>query len=171
MFKRNGIIVFDDKELTIADSTSLLRAHIKDILERTECVVYKGVANIWEAGNSTVTSSPAIDIFNIFSSTERIEVAVNLVSVQDISEEPLHYHSSHLIGVIVRGKGVLLTSKINNRQEAIEKTAVSVGDVVVIPRGANHIFQCNYSEELHYIALEFSDKAIDYQKHWKMPSE
>lgn len=42
---------------------------------------------------------------------------------------------------------------------------VSVGDLVVIPRGAPHVFSTELGGLMEYIALEFSDAEIDYQAH------
>jgi oxalate decarboxylase/phosphoglucose isomerase-like protein (cupin superfamily) len=130
------------------------------------CVVYKNAANTWKTANSTVTSSPIIDVLQIFNGTKAAaNVAVNFVSIRGTICEPLHYHTSHLIGVVIHGDGVL-KSATDEKESNLRELQVGAGDVILIPRGAYHIFDCEASGGLDYIALEFSDHDIDYQKHW-----
>lgn len=139
---------------------------IRNILERGSCVVFKGAAVKWTTGNSTVTSSQSVDMLQVFSGTKNIEVAVNLVSIRGGSAEPLHYHTSHLIGLVINGEGRLRLA-IDASDRSIREEPLAAGDVIVIPQGAFHIFECDDSGKLDYIALEFSDVGIDYQKHWR----
>lgn len=152
--------------LTSHESTDFSFEKLSGVLKGTDCAVYKRAALLWRDGNSAVTSSPAVDLLRLFKAAGRVEVAVNFVSIQGACGEPLHYHTAHLIGVVVRGGGYLLTGKGENKQGEVDMTPVAVGDLVVIPRGAYHIFECKPSGGLDYVALEFSDAAIDYQKHW-----
>ena len=92
------------------------------------------------------------------------EVGSSLVCIAGPSNEVLHFHSSHLIGVVTRGSGWLCVSIESS--PFVDKVAVSAGDVVVIPRGVFHLFDCDVTQELDYVALEVSDHPLDYQKHW-----
>ena len=138
---------------------------IEDLLEKKECLIIKKAANKWSEGNSCVTSSPIVDIRKVFSAADKIETAVNFVEIKGRNEEPLHFHTAHLVGVITGGEGYLLTAS-DDKTTFIKKQTMSAGDVIVIPQGAFHYFQPFTEDgELDYIALEFSDKEIDYQKH------
>ena len=139
---------------------------LREILETGTCAVYKNAANTWKTANSTVTSSPIVDVWHIFEGTRAANVAVNIVSIRGTSGEPLHYHTSHLIGVVVKGDG-MLRSATDKRESNLKDWQVAAGDVILIPRGAYHMFECEPSGNLDYIALEFSDHEIDYQKHWR----
>ena len=104
-----------------------------------------------------------------------------------------HYHISHLVGLVVEGKGWLNVprggasvlarkgarwvhlagprGKLNGVPGVGVKAheemgfALTAGDVVVLPRGAFHVFRCFTNGRMEYIALEFSDYQTDYQAH------
>ena len=135
-----------------------------DLLRLKDCTVIKEASLTWSSANSIVRSSPITDLSQLFSLSCQINCAVSLVSIHGASGEPLHYHTSHLIGLVVRGSGWLLTTK---NSELEHQKQVGLGDVIVIPKGVYHIFECDPAGAMDYIALEVSDGIIDYQKHWK----
>jgi quercetin dioxygenase-like cupin family protein len=135
------------------------------LFRHKRCVVFKGAGRAQKTGNSILVSSHVVDILQVLNNASRIEATVSSVAIKGTSNEPLHYHTSHLIGLVVSGQGYLLISKEDVENDGVDRVPVTVGDVVVIPRGAYHIFECDPNGELDYIALEFSDEAIDYQKH------
>ena len=112
-----------------------------------------------------VYSTPVIDASRLFPKSERRECAASLVCIKGRSGEDLHYHTSHIVGFITRGEGSLrLPAKSGNGETELP---VRAGDVVIIPRGALHMFECAVAQEMDYLALEVSEVAIDYQKHWQ----
>lgn len=147
------------------DFIETLTKDVRELLEHAECIIYKKGALAWRSSNSAVTSLPAVDLSSIFNASKQLEVTANFVSIRGFSGDPPHYHTSHLIGVIIKGEGWLI-SVSSDSESSVERIPVAVNDVVFIPRGAYHIFECDPQGELDYIALEFSDQAIDYQKHW-----
>lgn len=130
---------------------------------RNQCTLFLGRMNKWNSANSSVTSCPCLSPQLLFPGARDIEVGASLVAISGPSGESLHFHSSHLIGVVVKGSGVLLSMSPNGDQRA---DRVSVGDCVVIPRGVLHLFECTGGESMDYVALEVSDSPIDYQKHF-----
>ena len=146
----------------------LLRAANDSAPGAPKCRVFSGAAQEWKTPSSDVLSSPVLSVSEVFASAAR--VAVSLVSVRHaagVGTEPLHYHSSHVIGVGVRGMGWLRVVKNDFQQHhsTFERLSVEAGDVVLIPRGALHLFECEPAGEFAYIALEISDQPIDYQQH------
>lgn len=137
---------------------------LTDLLRLKHCTIIRETSNVWSSANSVVRSSPIADLSQLFGFSSQINCAVSLVSIQGISGEPLHYHTSHLIGLVVSGCGWILTDK---NPEMKHQEQVSLGDVIVIPKGVYHMFECGPEEAMDYIAMEVSDGIIDYQKHWK----
>jgi len=131
----------------------------------TTCTVLRASSHGWSSANSTVYSTPIIDVMHVFS-LGRIEIGASIVRIEGECGEPLHFHISHLVGLVVRGCGWLC---IPDEAETarVARVRVDTGDAVVIPRGALHLFECEPDGFLDYIALEISDRPIDYQKHWK----
>ena len=126
--------------------------------------------------------------------TKAIHAGVSIVRVVGPANDvESHYHVSHLVGLVVEGAGWLkvprnqgwvlqkrgnrwLEAKPKARQRmdaprtksvAYEDMSLPVrnGDVVVLPRGARHVFRCAKGQRMEYIALEFSDDKTDYQAH------
>ena len=89
-------------------------------------------------------------------------LTASVVRVSGPTGEPLHYHTSFVVGVVVHGRGVLHHRTSGGAQ--VDDIA-SEGDIVVIPRGAAHVFSTENGGSMDYIALEFSDQKIDYQAH------
>lgn len=135
--------------------------NIKELLDKKECVFWKNSSELWVTENSTVESSPVIKLEEIYEAIQEIRVAISLVDVKPKKGEPLHYHDSHVIGVITEGNAVFRYKK-NNEEKQI---AVEQGDVVLIPENAYHVFECDDTQKMKYMALEFASKEIDYQKH------
>jgi quercetin dioxygenase-like cupin family protein len=142
---------------------------ISELLSRKDCAVLKDGGHEWRSSNSTVLSTPVVELLGMFAS-ENLELGASIVRISGESGEPLHFHSSHLVGLVIRGQGWLcLPGFVNNAsvgEADVRRVAVQLGDVAVIPRGALHLFECAHSSELDYLAVEFSDRPIDYQKHW-----
>jgi quercetin dioxygenase-like cupin family protein len=137
------------------------------LFKKSVCTLIHGKSRKWESSNSTVFSCPALDLNGVFARESRLEAGASLVSIDGEADEDLHFHTSHLLGTVVRGEGFLCvpTDLANAQAGRISRIPVQPGDVVVIPRGALHIFQCEVGKRLEYIALEVSDSPIDYQKH------
>lgn len=76
-------------------------------------------------------------------------------------EEPLHYHTSNIIGVVIEGCGKFRYEHCANEINSL----VKAGDVVLIPKDAFHVFECSSNESMKYIGLEFANSEIDYQMH------
>lgn len=132
------------------------------LLSLSHCTVLPHLAFAWGTGNSVVVSVPTLSVVPLFPMAPELNVTASLVSIQGDSPEPLHFHTSHLMGLVVRGSG-----DFRWEVEGEERTAeVCTGDVVIIPRGALHFFNCLPGGSLDYVALEVSDGPIDYQKHF-----
>lgn len=134
--------------------------NIAELLKLKKCTILKKWPRSTDAGNSVVTSAPPLKLDGVFSDLSKVEITTSLVQIKGPSDEPLHFHSSHLVGLVVRGHGYM-------RTDDWESAYVKQGDVVVIPRGVNHYFTCESGTEMDYISYEISDTPIDYQKHFK----
>lgn len=132
------------------------------MFSKNSCSIINNELNKWESTNSTVTSSPIIHLNELFGENTNIQTATSLVSIKGYSGEPLHYHTSHVLGIVIKGKGWL---RILGENQQKENLTVGEGDIAIIPRGVLHSFECEPSSIIEYIALEVSDTAIDYQKH------
>lgn len=134
---------------------------IKALLEKKECIFWVASSEKWSTANSTVDSSPVIRIAEIYRDIGDVEVAISLVDVSPVTGEPLHYHASHVVGVVIEGEASF------RYQKAGKEVRVKVvrGDVVLVPEGAYHVFECSLGQHMKYMALEFADKEIDYQQH------
>jgi len=128
------------------------------------CVFLQRAVNTWSSANSRVTSLPAFDLLRAFSRLSHYNVASSLVSIAGPSTEPLHFHTSHVFGVATKGRGVLRHKIIGQPEEL--RTIVEEGDVALIPSTVLHLFETEDNGIFEYIAVEVSEKPIDYQKHW-----
>jgi quercetin dioxygenase-like cupin family protein len=127
------------------------------------CSVLKGAAREWHSANSRVLSLPALRLAD--AHVPLFEAGASIVCISGPSTETLHYHSSHLVGIVTRGAGWL---RVPGKDEgSTTRLPISCGDVVVIPKGVLHLFDCDPEAEMDYVALEVSYGPIDYQKHWK----
>lgn len=146
----------------------------KQLLQKPRCTVISNASRLEGVGNSILRSIPEFGLANIFSRPDLIHVTASFVELHGKSEEPAHFHTSHLIAVVVRGDGQLRTGKgidvLTEHGKLVPNDGVVVvmtGDVVVIPRGENHFFDPNTSG-MSYVGLEISDQLIDYQKHFSL---
>jgi len=142
---------------------------ISELFLRKDCAVFKSGGHEWWSSNSTVLSTPIVQLFGMFAS-DNVELGASIVRISGESGEPLHFHSSHLVGLVIRGEGWLclpaLTGGAPLSNVNVRRVRVQQGDIAIIPRGALHLFECNSTAEMDYLAVEFSDCPIDYQKHW-----
>lgn len=134
--------------------------NIAELLKLKKCTILNNWPRSTEAGNSIVTSAPPLKLDGVFPDMSKIELTTSLVQIKGPSEEPLHFHSSHLVGLIVRGMGYMKTDEWDS-------VYIKQGDVIIIPREVNHYFTCDEGKEMDYISYEISDTPIDYQKHFK----
>lgn len=118
--------------------------------------------NRWGTVNSEVLSIPALSLTVLAGACSPENLTCSIVRVAGPSNEPVHYHTSYIVGLVVRGEGIL-QHRAKGRETVHEKA--SAGDVVIIPRGAVHVFSTVEGGEMDYIAIEFSDQEIDYQAH------
>lgn len=130
---------------------------IADLLRRASCAVIPEAGRVVIMSNSEVRSAPPVRVSAVFPDVAS-NVTASLVLVSGRTDEAPHYHTSHLIGAIVNGRGQLRTPEGCH--------SVSPGDIVVIPRGALHVFEAETEQPMSYIAYEVSDAEIDYQKHF-----
>lgn len=106
-----------------------------------------------------MVSAPIVDLLSIFPDSNTANCTSSLVTINGPSDEPPHFHLSHVLGIVVSGTGVVRDGE-SRRKKVID------GDLVVIPKGVLHYFETAQGEELKWIALEFNDGEIDYQKHF-----
>lgn len=136
-----------------------LSEHISEAIRREECTVYRNVGLAWSSNNSTVTTCPPLEIQSMVNRPEAIHAAMSFVSVTGRSDEQLHHHSSHLLGIVVGGEGHLLTPR--NTGEDMARTPLTSGDLFVVPRGSRHVIECDSDKGLKFISLEISDEEIE----------
>jgi mannose-6-phosphate isomerase-like protein (cupin superfamily) len=133
-------------------------------LTSRECSIIKGGSAVWGTPSSSVESIPAIDISLLGLDVTRCQVATSVVTVRGRLNEELHYHRSHVIGLGVKGSGILRTASPDRLSDE-RRLSIVPGDIVLIPRGALHLFETEENSEFVYVGLEFSDEPIDYQSH------
>jgi quercetin dioxygenase-like cupin family protein len=136
---------------------------IADYLSLRHCTVLKGRGQAWTTPNSLVASVPALSLGALSTACPPSNLTTSIVKVAGPTHEPMHFHTSFIVGLVVTGSGILRFQNAA-RREAAER--VECGDVIIIPRGALHVFITADAETMDYIALEFSDKELDYQAHW-----
>lgn len=129
---------------------------------KASCTVLPGFATSWQSSNSTVTSSPIVDFAQWCGSNKMRFSTVSLVEIRGRSGEELHFHLSHLVGLVISGHG-----EFHYLDDSGSRcmTPVRRGDAVVIPIDAMHIFEAGDGEEMAYIALDLGPDMPDYQKH------
>ena len=153
------------------DSLTVSPEDISRAIRNPQCTVFKGAVGTYERDNSIVFASQFFPLFQTYLDTfpeagKDLNVGITYLKIKGSrSGEPLHYHTADIIGLITVGRGVLLyENNGEQREEAVE------GDMIVIPKGALHCFDCNPGEDLHYAAILLG-KEIDYQRHHFNPSE
>ena len=141
-----------------------LSTELVSALRGTKCSIFPGRGREWRTPNSTVASIPALALADLASVCDVLNLTMSIVRVNGMTHEGLHYHSSNIIGLIVSGGGDL---RYELAEGSDTKRGVVEGDLVVIPRGAYHVFETQAGSAMDYIAFEFSDAELDYQAHWK----
>lgn len=126
-------------------------------LQLPTCTVLPKAATPATMTNSTLLSIPALSLLEVFSGAIQLYGTASWVEIRGESNEPTHYHTSHLVALVVRGGGMLRAGSV--------KQQIQSGDIVVIPRGVDHFFD-PVVEGLDYVGFEISDSVIDYQKHF-----
>lgn len=128
-------------------------------IKRKECTVKRNSSLRWKSDNSEVQSIPSLTV-----GTDCVKcVGVSLVTICGPSGEDLHFHKADIVGLVIYG-----AARLRFRSEGdIERVSnVVENDVVFIPRGVFHLFECCLGETMRYVALELSESELDYQKHW-----
>lgn len=127
------------------------------------CHFRQAATKAWSSENSEVISLPAFDFTQLFAGRPNQNIACSLVSISGHSSEPLHFHTSNVVGIMTKGSGTLKHKAANSAKEV--HTEVSLGDVMFIPVRILHSFETPIGGLLEYIAFEISEAPIDYQKH------
>ncbi len=122
------------------------------------CKVITSGQPAYTAGNSLVYCGPDLLVAKLLPDSGKAILATTIVKIYGHLDEELHYHSSHVISVLVEGSGYLFTDT--------EKLSAKAGDIVVIPRGVQHLFNCDPRQKILIFAIEISDRSIDHQKNW-----
>jgi quercetin dioxygenase-like cupin family protein len=135
--------------------------NVSMLIASEECYLWKGSSEFWSTENSNVESSPVLLLEEVFRNIGGVRVAVSYVDVLPKIGEPLHYHISTVIGIVVAGKAVFRFRR-KGEEEMID---VEKGDVFLIPKYAYHVFECAGEQSMQYVGLEFADQDIDYQRH------
>lgn len=108
--------------------------------------------------NSHVYSIPALRFNNFIG-----ELTINNIVVTGVLNEPLHYHKTNIIALVTYGRGRIFSFL---EKEGLRKSDdISIGDIVIIPKGILHAFESNLNETATYAVLEMGEH-IDYQKHF-----
>lgn len=123
------------------------------------CSVIAGAASHAETESSIVVSMPSLALDSLRTVCEPRNISCNLVRIEAVAGEPLHFHSSFIACVVVEGGGAIL----DYRKGRITGQCVGPGDLIVIPRGVSHVFKANADMPMVCIGFEFSDGQIDYQ--------
>lgn len=145
-----------------ANNRAALPSKIIESLGNPQATVFIGAAMQWDTPNSLVLSVPALATAELQSICDPNNLSTSLVRVSGPTTEPLHFHTSNIVGVAVRGEGTFYCATVDG-EECTQR--VTAGDIVVIPRGALHVFTTESGGLLEYVALEFSAGKIDYQAH------
>src|SRR5437763_1845271 len=74
-------------------------------LKEGEVMVLKQVGRVARTGNSVLRSIPEINAPEAFFKRGSCNIASSLVEIFGPTDEPLHFHSSHLVGLVVAGEG------------------------------------------------------------------
>lgn len=148
----------------LSDSPSPISGSWLDSIKTGFTYIYKGRSRPSTTTNSLVMSIPAINDVERFFPGRSCNIASSLVEIRGPTDEPLHFHSSHLIGLVVSGEG--FCRYIQPGESVEHREQVLPGDIVLLAQEAMHIFECEPGKTMTYVALEFSDREIDYQKHF-----
>jgi quercetin dioxygenase-like cupin family protein len=142
-----------------------MEAWLKKALSRwNDCSFCPAMTHEWESTNSSVVSLPAFNFGRMFGTTNFQNIACSLVSISGPTDEALHFHTSHVVGVVTSGAGRLRHTAIGKSIE--RQTVLKTGDVAFIPKNCLHLFDTDEGGHINYVAFEVSEDEIDYQKHW-----
>jgi quercetin dioxygenase-like cupin family protein len=134
--------------------------NITRLLKKATCTLMPADARTTSTGNSVLTVGYLVNLADgLFPDPSIVKMTASLVEIRGQSEEDMHYHTSHIVGIVVHGSGYLRVPE--------GKLPAKKGDMVIIPRKAMHYFDCDPDGELTYVSLEVSDTEIDYQKHFR----
>lgn len=141
---------------------------ILEALQVPKCEVVGSVQGLtYKTGNSQIICTPQLVVADVLALHDRAKISVNFVFIQGEANEAPHIHHSHVIALVLSGTGELLHLPSGSDSKNKPSTVVAeAGDIVVIPKGVLHIFNCNRGQNLLYAALEIADRDIDYQKHY-----
>lgn len=148
-----------------SDISNPANAAIALALVGSQCVVFRGAGIQGRAANSTLSSIPEVRLTDTGLGPANLRTAATVVRIAGSTDEPLHYHVSAIVGLILKGEALLRTADGPASSERVLR--VDEGDIVVIPKGCWHLFECPSGRSMEYLALELSETTIDYQKHWK----
>ncbi|MDD5068791.1 MAG: cupin domain-containing protein [Candidatus Pacebacteria bacterium] len=140
------------------DDLKVVARKMMATLKSKKCSVITPKRAAYTAGNSLVYCGPDIAMWELFPANGRILVAATIVVIYGNLKEELHYHSSHVISFVLEGEGFLYTED--------GKLEAKPGDLVTIPRGIKHLFNCEDGKRMLVFATEISDEPIDHQKNW-----
>jgi quercetin dioxygenase-like cupin family protein len=130
---------------------------VSQAVHENRCLVLDPKQPAYTAGNSLVYCGPDIFISHLFDHGE-IRVAMTTVVIYGNVKEELHHHTSHVFSYVIEGIGWLQVENGGLMARA--------GDLVVIPRGVRHLFNCNDGDRMLIFAVEISDQPIDHQKNY-----
>ena len=140
-----------------------ITTRILEAIRTGECALFKKATLEQDTHSSKVYSLPSLPVLQLFNCDRPINTSTNFMVISGGLDEALHYHTSHVFGFVVRGEGVFCLRKKGVKRET--RLPVSSGDLVVIPRGALHLFECEKGQ-LEVVTLEVSDRDLDYQSHY-----
>ncbi len=138
---------------------------IKKALLSKECSHFRDFIQAWKSENSTVISTPKIVLSSVLGNSSAAETALNIIHITGPTTEDLHYHTSAVVGIILSGRGWFEKGMSKHRSEC-ERVLAKTGDVIVIPKDAYHLFNCDEGDEIVVASVEISDKPLDYQRHF-----
>lgn len=137
---------------------------VHDALANRRCCVLKGGYLSRVVDTAVVAATPPINIHQLFNVQANVEMAINVVQIEGATEEAPHYHNSHVVAIVLSGFGWLETP---SNDGGVTREEVTGGDIVVIPQDALHVFNTHPDQAILYVSLEFTDRGIDYQRHYR----
>jgi quercetin dioxygenase-like cupin family protein len=134
-----------------------IESEVAEAFQECRCAVIRPRQAAYTAGNSLVYCGPDIVVSDLFAE-RHLRVATTVVIIYGHADEELHRHTSHVLSCLIEGNGCLYG-------ETWEFEA-RPGDLVVIPRGVRHVFNCAEGQRMLIFAVEISDGPIDHQKNY-----
>ncbi len=160
--QKNVMYLYENGTSETLTSEDCNAEFITAALQANYCTLICEYSQSWNTENSIVTSLPIIDLMQVFNDSLLKLATASVVEINGPlpEREPVHYHLSHVIGMVFEGRGKLIAHLDG------EAVSVNPGDLVIIPRGAMHFFETEEGGIMKWIAMELSDRPIDYQKHY-----